>query len=66
MKYQPSFESFLIQNGIVLTESLQKWKRGQPTSTIESLLIDHADEIREDLWIESWTQCTDIPSPTPV
>ena len=61
-----SFDSFLIQNALVLTESLQKWRRASPDDSLESLLIAHADEIREDFWIESFSQSHDLLEPFPV
>ncbi len=61
-----SFDSFLIQNALVLTESLQKWRRDEPNTSLESLLIAHADEIREDFWIESCSQSLDLPESFPV
>lgn len=54
MKNIPTLESFVIQNGIVMTESLQKWRREKPLATLENLLLIHASEIREDLWLERW------------
>ena len=62
----PSFEKFLIQNALVLIESLQKWRRSDPECSLESLIIDHALEIREDFWIESCSQSIDLPESLPV
>lgn len=49
-------ESLILENGLVTTETLQKWRRQNPRASLEALLIEHASEIREDLWNEFLAQ----------